>query len=197
MGFWSGLLKGLGAAGAAAAVPFTGGASLATLPAILGMAGAGLAAATSGAAKNRGEKFGGQVDLERLLMERDQQYQTQQIQREQEGRAGQSNAWRALLAAQHTMAPGARPQLSPYSLAPRQATGPELSGADALTQQMLARLRGGNPITPVTQRPVGVDAKLLNPGKLERLGGIAGPAASILSFLAKARGGNSPGGFAG
>lgn len=42
MGFWGGLLKGIGAVGSIVGAPFTGGASLGALPGILG-AGAGIA----------------------------------------------------------------------------------------------------------------------------------------------------------
>ncbi len=169
MSWLSTLGKVLGTVGGVAAAPFTGGASL--IPTIAGVAGAGLGAISSAKANNRGEKFGGQLDIEQLLMQRDQQYQQQQIAREQEGRAGQSDAWRKLLSAQHTISPAAHTSLSPYSVAPRAPTGAETSGADALTQQVLARLQGGNPISPVTQRTPQIDPKLLNAGAGENITG--------------------------
>jgi hypothetical protein len=182
MGFWSKLGKiGLGV-GAGAGALFTGGASLAALPGILGAAGAGLGAAAQGSASNRGEKFGGQMDLERLLLEREQQGQQLAIGREQEGRAGSSDAWRKLLAAQHTLSPGARPQLAgQYSVAPRMATDDERTGADALTREVMARLQGGNPIPRIAPRPLEVDRNLLNAGGFEKFAGIASPFLSMLS----------------
>src|SRR5688572_27604811 len=102
MGFWSKLGKGLAIGGAGlgtalsfgAAAPALGaalgglglsGAAGTGLASGLGALGAGLGAIGQGEATNRGEKFGGQLDLERLLMDRDDQFQRQQIAREQEG----------------------------------------------------------------------------------------------------------------
>jgi hypothetical protein len=187
MGWLSAIGKGLGAIGGIAAAPFTGGASLAALPAILGAGGAALGAISQGQASNRGQEFGGQLDLERLLMDRDAQFQNQQIAREQEGRTSGKDAWRRLLSAQHTISPGARPSLSPYSVAPRQATGAELQGADAMTQEVLARLMGGNPIAEPTQRPLAVDPKLLKSGWLEKLAGYGGAGLSAYGALNKGK----------
>lgn len=171
MGFWGSLGKAALGIGGVAGAPFTGGLSLA-----LGAAGSGLGAAAQGRASNRGEKFGGQMDLERLLLQRELANQQMRIGREAEGRAGASDAWRKLLAAQYTANPGARPQLAgKYSVAPRQATGLELEGADALTQEVMARLRGGNPIPQVQERPLEVDRRLLDAGKFEKFAGIASP----------------------
>lgn len=149
------------------------------------MASKGLGAFAQGQAQNRGAQFGGQLDLEALLMARDAQFQNQQIQREQEGRAGSSDAIRKLIAMQHLTNPGARPQLSPYSVAPRQATGMERQGADALTQEVMARLMGGNPIPQVQQRPLSVDPNLLRSGWLEQIAGIASPALGVLGAMGK------------
>jgi hypothetical protein len=66
--------------------------------------------------------------------------------------------------------------LSPYSVAPRVATGVEREGADLLTQEVMARLRGGNPISPISQRPVDVDMGLTDPGIWEQILGYAGAA---------------------
>lgn len=176
MGFWGSLAKIGGAVGAGIAAPLTGGASLTALPTILGGAGAALGAASQGMASNRGSQFDGQLALQRLLMDRDQQGQDLAIARQQEGRAGTSDAWRKLLSAQHTLSPGARPSLSPYSMAPRQATEAERSGADALTQEVMARLQGGNPIPEVKQSPLQVDPKLLKGSKTESILGWLSPA---------------------
>jgi hypothetical protein len=179
MGFWGTLGKiGLGAAGIAAA-PFTGGSSL--LPTILGAAGAGLGAAAQGSAQNRGAKLGAQMDLESLLMAREANTQNMQVAREQEGRASGNDAWKRLLLAQRTSNPGPRPQLSPYSVKPRQASAQELEGADAMTREVMARLTGGNPIPQVTERPLEVDRGLMDAGTWERIAGIASPILGVAS----------------
>ena len=182
MGFWSTLGK-IGSIGAA---PFTGGASLAALPAIDAI-GAGLGAAAQGMANNRGAKFQGQLDLERLLMQREQNAFNNQVTREQEGRAGQADAFRKLMAAQRVASPAARPNVTPYAAPRRMATDAELSGADALTQQVLARLQGGNPITLPAERQMQVDPKLLNAGVLERIFGIAGAGATVYGAASRPR----------
>ena len=180
MGFWSSLGKGLLNLG-------TGGVA----GTVMDVAGAGLGAISQSEASNRGTKLGAQMDLERLLMGRDLGYQDMRMSREQEGRASGADAWRRLLAAQHTISPGARPQLSPYSIAPRQATGAERQGADAMTQEVMARLLGGNPIPQVQERPMQIDTDLMNPGWLERLTGYAAPALSAYGRLRQpSRGGD-------
>ncbi len=181
MGLWGTLGKIGMAVGGAAAAPFTGGASL--LPTILGAGGAALGAISQSQAQNRGEKFGGQIDLERLLMERERNHQTMQINREQEGRASSSDAMRKLLGATHLLSPGSRPQLSPYSVTPRAVTTQEMRGSGALIDEVLKRLEGGNPIPQVTQRPLGVDPNLLNAGLLEKITGVASPALGIASRI--------------
>lgn len=195
MGWLSALGKIGGIAGGIVGAPFTGGASL--LPSILGAAGAGLGAISQGQAQNRGEQFGGQMDLEKLLLEREQQLQQQQIAREQEGRTSGNDAWKRLLMAQHTIDPGARPQLSPYSVAPRQSTGAELQGADAMTQEVMKRLQGGNPIPAVTQHQSVVDPSLLKSGWLEKLTGYGGAGLSAYANLRRPQPSVMYGGFAG
>jgi hypothetical protein len=187
VGFWSGLGKIGGAIGSVAAIPFTGGLSAAALPGIIGAAGAGLGAISQGQAQNRGQEFEGQLDLERLLMDRDSQFFNQNMARQQEGRESGQDAWRRLLSAQRTISPGPRPQLSKYSIAPRQSTGAELQGADAMTQEVMARLQGGNPIAAPTQRPMSVDPKLLKSGWLEKLLGYGGAAASAYGAMNKGK----------
>lgn len=164
MGFWSGLLS---------AIPIVGPA---------------LGAAAQSSANNRGEKYAGQLDLQQLLLQRDQQGFNNALAREQEGRTGTSDAWRKLLAAQHTLSPAAMPNISPYAAPQRQATEAERTGADALTQQVLARLQGGNPIAPFTQSPLVVDQKLLNPGLFERIAGYSSP--FLIGYGAQKRGGS-------
>jgi hypothetical protein len=180
MGFWSGLGKVLGVAAPIVAAPFTGGASL--LATGLGAAGAAAGAFSQGQAQNRGAEFAGQLDLERLLMERDDQFLDQQLAREQEGRESATDAYRKLLSAQRVLNPGPRPSFSTYSAPRRQATDMERQGADALSQEVMARLTGGNPIAPISQRPMSVDASRLKAGGMEKALGVASP---FLSFLGR------------
>lgn len=195
MGWLSTLGKiGLGV-GSIAATPFTAGTSLAWLPAAMGAGGAALSGMGKDAAANRGAAFDGQSELARLMLAREQlEAQSdrdvfdQGIQREQEGRTGREDAWRKLLASQRTLSPGARPQLSPYSIAPRQATEMERGGAEALSAEVLQRLQGGNPIQAPTRRaPIPmpqIDPRLLKAGGLEQTAGWLGP---LLGYLGRDR----------
>jgi hypothetical protein len=184
-----GVSAGLGvASGVGSAAAAGGGGWLSSLlggrvPDLIGAAGAGLDAISQGQGKARGDKFGAQMDLERLLMDRERNDQNMRISREQEGRASGTDAWRRLLAAQRTLTPGPRPQLSPYSVASRQATGAEREGADAMTREVMARMTGGNPIPQVTERPMDVDRGLMDAGWLERLTGITGAGLGAYSRL--------------
>lgn len=202
MGLGSILGKIGGSIGAIAGAPFTGGASLAALGPILGAGGAALGGFASDSAKNRDAQFSGQMDLATLLNQREMQrqqltagadndYTSNQIARSQEGRASGQDAWRKLLASQHTLDPGARPQLAgPYNVAPRQANPIERQGADAMANEVMQRLQGGNPIAEVTKRPVNlqydpmstVDPALLKTPGGENLSNILGP---LFSFLGK------------
>lgn len=181
---WGWLAK-LGAVGAA---PFTGGASLAALPVIDGV-GAALGAGSQASATNRGQQFSGQMELARLLQDRDYRMGTlnaqadndffdQTVRREEENRAGRGDAWKKLLSAQRVTNPGARPQLSPYSVAPRQATHAETTAATALSEETRNRLLNGNPMPEVTRRTVTmgdplatVDPNLLRAGRGEQVSG--------------------------
>jgi hypothetical protein len=125
-------------------------------------------------AKNRSNKLESQMDLEQILMQRELAEQQQRIAREQEGRASGNDAFRRLMVAQRTLAPGPRPQLSPYSVKPRQATDVERQGADAMTQEVMARLTGGNPIPQYQPRPLEVDRRLMNPSGSEKWLGLLG-----------------------
>jgi len=179
---------------AAAAAPFTGGASLSILPAILGAGGAAVGSMANAAAQNRGAAFGGQLDLATLLAQRDMglqqlragadnDYTSNQIARENSGMATQNNAWANLLKAQRVLNPVAMPNVSPYQSAQRQATDAEKQGANALTAEVMARLQGGNPVAAIEKRdpkfdydPMKtIDPRLLKPGTGEKIGGILAP----------------------
>jgi hypothetical protein len=162
-----------GAAGGAGWLASLGGAK-----GVMGLAGTGLSAYANSQAQNRDATLGAQSDMERAIIARegletvrDRDQFDQGIAREQEGRVGRDDAWKKLLSAQRTLSPGPRPQLSPYSVAPRQATDMERSGAEAMTQEVMGRLQGGNPIqAPARRAPLGapaMDPSLMKPGGLE------------------------------
>jgi len=152
------VLKGIGKVGLGFA---TGGP--------VGAIGAGLGAISQGQAHNRGEKFGGQLDMERAL-----------IERELMNNQSRKGAWQGLLSAQHTINPGPRPQLSRYSVAPRQAGAAELSGADALTREVSARLQRG-------PSQAAIDPKLLDPGLMERILGYGSAGMGALGIYQQSR----------
>lgn len=197
-GFMPGLLGGIGTGGATAAGSAATGAagsgaggsmgwlgSLGKFAAqnvgdIVGGIGSGMKGASQAQASNRGTQFEGQSDLMQLLMDRDKQYQDMAISREKEGRAGTSDAYRKLMAAQRLLNPAAQPNVSPYAAAARVPTDVERQGATALSDEVMKRLTGGNPITPVAPRAItGNDAAFrINPGLLQ-----AGKGESLLGWL--------------
>jgi len=202
---WKEVLGGIAGIGGIAAAPFTGGTSLSWVPAALGAAGAGLGAMSQSQASNRGNKFAGQSDLAQQMMMRDlgqgnlegqadRDFHSQSLSREQDGRAGRQDAWRKLQSAERTLSPGAQPQLSTYSIAPREATANERSGAGALSAEVLARLQGGNPLPDVTRRDVSVrdpndsvDRRLLDASGSERaMGGLSALLGGLGSGLQQA-----------
>ncbi len=174
MGFMD-VLKGIGKVG----LGFLSGGPV-------GAIGAGIGAVSQGKAQNRGEKLSGQFDLEQMLMARDSDLFNRQVGREEEGRTSGNDAWKRLMQAQHVINPGPRPQLAgKYSIAPRQSTEAELSGADAMTREVMARLQGGNPIAEQRERPMAIDPKLLDPGMLERILGYGSMGLSAVGALRK------------
>lgn len=182
---WASILKGIGKFGLGA-LGIGGGADnnkiASSVAQILGATGAGIGAASQASASNRGEQFGGQAILEQLMQQRDRDQFSQGLQREQEGRASGTDAWRKLMASQRTLSPGARPQLSPYSVAPRQATDMERQGASAMSEEVMKRLQGGNQMPVSAPRPMQIDPGLLKAGGMEKAGGWLSP---ILSFLGR------------
>lgn len=170
---------------------------------LAGAIGAGMGGASQASATNRGEEYGGQMDLASILMQRDlarlglegqadRDYNSQTIAREQEGRLGRDDAWKKLLSAQRTLSPNTRPSLSPYSTAPRQATDMERQGASAMSDEVMARLQGGNPIEAPTRRDTSfqydpmstIDPRLLKAGGMEKASGWLSP---ILKYLGPQR----------
>jgi hypothetical protein len=98
-------------------------------------------------AQNKGAKQSYAIDKRRLQLDENNQNFMQQLMAAQEGRTGESDAWRKMLAAGYAQNRGQQPQLSPYSVAPRSLQGAQ-GGADALLAEVMARLQGGNPIQP-------------------------------------------------
>ena len=164
----------------------------ALIPGVSGV-GKALQAKSQAAASNRGTKFEGQLDFARLMAERDAEnarlkaqadndFVTNTIAREKEGRDGRSSAWKGLLSAQALLNPAAMPNVSPYAAPQRQVTAAERQGGDALTAEVMARLTGGNPMEAIRRRDPGleydptqqVDLGLLNPSKGETRSGWLG-----------------------
>jgi len=161
-----------------------------------GLSGAGkaLQASSQASASNRGTKFEGQLDFARLMAERDAKnadlkaaadndFVSNTIARETEGRAGRQDAWRKLLSAQNTLSPSQMPNVAgPYAAPQRQPTAMERQGGDALSAEVLARLQGGNPMEAVTRRDPGlefdptamIDPRLLDASKGEKRAGWLG-----------------------
>ncbi len=149
---------------------------------VAGGVGAGLGASAAADAHNRGAAFSGQLDLERLLMERDQRGFDRQLSAAQEGRTSATDAWDKLMAAQRLLNPAPLPNVSPYQAPQRQISDAERRGADALTAEVMARLTGGNPISAPAERPMSVDPSLLQPGKAEKAKGVVAP---LLSYFGR------------
>lgn len=154
---------------------------------ILGGAGGAAASIAQTQAANRANQLYAQylraglgTQREQEETTRDKNFWDQQVQRESEGRASGTDAWNKLLATQHTLSPGPRPQLSPYSVKPREATDTERSGAQALSAEVMRRLEGGNPLPMPTRRAdispdVGMDMDLASAGGVEQTLGWLAP----------------------
>lgn len=164
------------------------------LKAGLGAAGSAVGSMANASAQNRDAQFSGQMDLATMLAQRDAQlqqlrasadndYTSNQIARETSGTQTRGDAWHKLLSAQHTLSPSAMPNVSPYAAPQRQPTGAEQQGAGAMTDEVMARLQGGNPIAAVERRTPAfdydpmktIDPRLLKPGTGEKIGGILAP----------------------
>src|SRR5688572_27974682 len=94
MGFWSTLGKIGGIVGGIAGAPFTGGASM--IPALAGAAGSMLGGAGQAAAQNRGAGMDAMVGAEEVNRRRQRDFYDFLLNREQEGRAGSTDALRKL-----------------------------------------------------------------------------------------------------
>jgi hypothetical protein len=186
MSIWSTLAK----IGGAVAAPFTGGASLA-LPALFEAGGAALGGASQASASNRGAQIEAAIEQERLRQQQEKNYREALVQREQEGRASATDAFRKLQQTSYLMnradytptsvtSQGKPLRLASFGFGPKSATESEITGADALRTEVLKRLTQGNAIPEVqAPSPFTIDPKLLKGSIWEKLAGIAGPALSL------------------
>ena len=139
--------------------------------------GTGASQASQSMATNRGEKLSAQMDLERLMMDRDRDFLMRQILREGEGRESATDAIKKLMGTQRMLSPAQRPDVSPYAAPQRQATADERTGASALSAEVMKRLTGGNPIPEQVLRALDVDRSLMDPSIAENFLGYGGAAA--------------------
>lgn len=160
-------------------------------------AGRALGKGSQAAADNRSAGVESAALAEQLNQSRQRSFLEQMLAREQEGRAGSTDAWKKLQQAEYmtqagpytapTVTSQGKPtQLASFGFGPKAATGNELAGADALKTEALKRLQGGNPM-PEVKDPgqFQFDPNLMKPGMFERLAGLAGPVLSGLGGLRK------------
>lgn len=144
-------------------------------------AGAMLGAGSQAGADNRGAQLEASAMQERLRQDAERQFYEQLLAREQEGRAGATDAMRKVQQTEYIA--GNRPRVAAPNVSPYHTggsvsgvpTGAERQGAMALQGEAMKRLEGGNPIPMPQQRSFAFDPKMLKPGMFERLAGIIGP----------------------
>lgn len=129
-------LKGAGKVGAVVAAPFTGGASLAAIPALnaFDKVGAAAGGAANAMAHNRGTKAG-------LMLDQNDALEQQLLAREREKRDARSSSYRDMMVGANTMnwQPNARPAgMAPSRRPPMSEQGQVAGGA--LYNQALARM---------------------------------------------------------
>lgn len=179
MSFWSALGKIAAPIGALAAAPFTGGTSLAWLPAAIGAGGAALSSASGSMANNRGTSA-------ELTLDANRQFEDELLKREMEKRANRNDALKqsvfaSLLSQYH---PAQRPM--GISQSPFQGLG-DIGGqaTNFAAQDALTRLKAGDQL-PALQRP---DlSKFMNPSAWERILGIAGAGMGAYGALTSLQG---------
>lgn len=157
MSFWG----ALGKIGAGIAAPFTGGATLAAIPAIDAI-GAAASAGSQAAAQNRGSK------LQALM---DQDLMRQRFAQDQ--RTSETDAIKKLAQAKYLSQGGANfKSTTPYSysFAPTNASEAQMSAASTLEDELLRRM--SNPMQ------LSDYSKQMKPGFWEKFGGIIGASAS-------------------
>lgn len=181
----------LGKVGAGIAAPFTGGASLAAIPAIDAI-GSALGAGSKASASNRGTALDAAMEQEKLRQQQMRDYFTASrdafdtnMSRSQEVRAGEGDAWRKLQQAAYVgNAPGEMSLnlAGPYSRSVAGPTSMERSAANTLSSEMANRMKMlGREYTlpnaigaPAKPNPYTNDPSLTKPGLWETLSGYAG-----------------------
>lgn len=153
----------LGKIGAGVAAPFTGGASLAAIPAIDAI-GAAAGAGSQASAQNRGTKLQALMDqdLMRLRVRDDQ-------------RTMERDALKKLAQTGYLKAGGSTFQPSTpysYSFAPRAASDAQKQAASTLEEELMKRMAAG-------PMPLSDYAQQMKPGFWEKFGGILGAGASV------------------
>lgn len=171
-----------------------GGGFLSTLashaPDILKGAGAVLGAGSQSAADNRGANVEAAALTEQLNQNRQRNFFDEVISREQEGRAGATDAFKKAQQTEYVLnntkdyAPSNG--LPSYGFGPHAATDTEKSAASHLRNEVMQRLANGNPVPqPTDPGQFQFDPKLLKPGFFEKLSGYAAPALTGVSGLFK------------
>lgn len=181
-----GLGRILGGIGSVIAAPFTGGSSLAALPAILGGAAEALGGATAGAAEGRRSE---DQDVLSFLLRRAELEESQRQAQAQEQRQALSDAARLSFATQGTRATPYEIPAASYGggrlgaisgALPTIGGGLQLEGGDELLQMLLQRAQT-SPAAP-TALPDPRSA-IRGPSAWERIGNVGGIAAGLGSLL--------------
>lgn len=190
MGFWSTIGKGLGIA----AAPFTGGASLAAIPAIDAIS-KGMGNASQAQASNRGTKA-------ELMLDQNSALERELLAREAEKRQAQGTAYQNAVRADYAnnFKPAARPEGIPNI-----SFGPGLSQAgkgasSELFNQAMTRLQAPDLSRGQTGMPAYKDLstnkdfkKTLTPGIWERILGYGSALSPIVGGLYGGRSNGLPG----
>lgn len=162
MSFWS----MLGKIGAGVAAPFTGGASLAAIPAIDGL-GKALSSGSQAAAGNRGAMM-------EALLAQDQM----RLAGRQDDRSRESDAWKKMLHAGYVKNVQPQgPMFSPYAKPVAMPSDEARSSAGLLEAEMMKRLQPGGGFQPSDL------SKYMKPSGWEKWGGILGAGLTGLSTL--------------
>lgn len=121
---------------------------------VAGAVGRGLQAAGEGMADNRVGEYLAEIEREKLRQAAERDYQSQFINREQEGREGRTSAWKQLQQAAYAQNWGKqdRTPFSPYTRALTPPPQTVVEGAAGLEAEVKKRLLEGNPV-PVVNRP--------------------------------------------
>lgn len=193
MSIWSKIL-GLGAV---AATPFTGGTSLAALPAILGGAGAMIGAAGQGAAQNRGATTAAGIDRDRNVVDANRDYETALANRakldlDQRATADklQSEAWKKSL--QSALALNWSPAARPKGVANISFVGKGIGeqgrmSAETINRAAQLKLLNGEKFDDLPGLERFTPSELPKQSMWEKIANILGPSLSVAGKFAKVR----------